>query len=97
MKTLTLIFLIYYITINLIGFFIMGNDKKRAIRNAYRISEATLFFVALIGGALGTTLGMKHFRHKTRHWYFAIGMPLIFFLQVALMVWVCNYHISLTS
>lgn len=64
----------------------MGVDKRKAIRNAYRIPEASLFFTALIGGALGTTLGMYHFRHKTKHWYFAVGMPLIFFAQLALIV-----------
>ncbi len=85
LKTLTLIFLVYYIIINLIGFIIMGVDKRKAIRNAYRIPEASLFFVALIGGALGTTLGMNHFRHKTKHWYFVVGMPLIFFLQLAVI------------
>lgn len=88
MRTFTLIFLLYYVIINLIGFIIMGIDKRKAIRNAYRISEASLFFVALIGGALGTTLGMNHFRHKTKHWYFVTGMPLIFFAQLALIVFI---------
>ncbi len=88
MRAFTLIFLVYYLIMNLIGFIIMGNDKKRAIRNAYRIPEATLFFVALIGGALGTTLGMNHFRHKTKHWYFVVGMPLISFGQLALILWI---------
>lgn len=83
-----IVFLIYYIVINLIGFIIMGVDKRKAIRNAYRIPEASLFCIALLGGALGTTLGMRVFRHKTRHWYFAVGMPLIFFAQLALIVFV---------
>ena len=61
---------VYWIVINLIGFVIMGIDKKRAIRGAFRISEASLFLTALLGGALGCTLGMNHFRHKTKHWYF---------------------------
>lgn len=64
----------------------MGVDKRKAIRNAYRISEASLFFIALIGGALGATLGMQHFRHKTKHWYFVVGMPVIFFAQLALII-----------
>ncbi len=75
---------IYWIVINLIGFAVMGADKKRAIRGAWRISEASLFFTALIGGALGCTLGMYHFRHKTRHWYFRLGMPGIFMAQAAI-------------
>ena len=75
---------IYLLVINLIGFFIMGVDKKRAIRGAWRISEASLFSVALIGGALGCTLGMHFFHHKTKHWYFRYGMPAIFIVQLLL-------------
>lgn len=73
---------IYLMVINLIGFFIMGMDKKRAIRGAWRISEASLFSVALIGGALGCMLGMHFFHHKTKHWYFRYGLPAIFVVQV---------------
>lgn len=76
----------YMIIINLIGFIIMGVDKKRAIRGAWRISEASLFLIALLGGALGCTLGMHHFRHKTRHWYFKYGMPSIFVVQILLLL-----------
>lgn len=76
----------YYIIINIIGFSVMGIDKKRAIRGAWRISEASLFLTALLGGALGCTLGMRHFRHKTKHWYFKYGMPAIFFVQVVLLI-----------
>lgn len=76
----------YMIIINVIGFIIMGVDKKRAIRGAWRISEASLFLTALLGGALGCTLGMHHFRHKTRHWYFKYGMPSIFVVQILLLL-----------
>ena len=79
---------VYWIVINMIGFAIMGIDKKRAIRGAFRISEASLFLTALLGGALGCTLGMNHFRHKTRHWYFKYGMPAIFVGQVLLGVFI---------
>ena len=75
-------FLIYGAVVNLIGFALMGIDKKRAIRGAWRISEATLFLAAFAGGALGSTLGMHLFHHKTRHWYFRYGMPALFLLQV---------------
>lgn len=77
---------IYVAIINLIGFFIMGIDKKRAIKKRYRISEKKLFMIALIGGSLGSTLGMKKFRHKTKHWYFKYGMPTIFLIQLLLLV-----------
>ena len=87
-EVLLIIFAAYYLVINFIGFAIMGIDKRKAIKGAYRIPEATLFCVALLGGSLGTTLGMNLFRHKTKHWYFVVGMPLIFFAQLALMVWI---------
>lgn len=73
---------IYLIFVNLIGFVMMGVDKKRAVRGAWRLSEASLFTAALLGGALGCTLGMQHFRHKTKHWYFKYGMPAIFIVQL---------------
>lgn len=82
------LFAAYSLFINVVGFLVMGIDKKRAIRGAWRISEASLFTTALLGGALGCTLGMHHFRHKTRHWYFRLGMPGIFLLQAALLLWV---------
>lgn len=81
----------YLCIINLIGFAIMGVDKKRAIRGAWRISEASLFFTALIGGALGTTLGMEYFRHKTKHRYFKLGMPAILLCQVVVLGILAKY------
>lgn len=75
---------VYLIAVNVIGYAMMGIDKKRAIRGAWRISEASLFLAALLGGALGCTLGMNHFRHKTKHWYFKFGMPFILSVQVLL-------------
>ena len=86
MQTITAIGLIYLIGINLAGFIIMGVDKKRAIRGAWRISEASRFLTALLGGSLGCILGMQHFRHKTKHWYFKYGMPAILVAQVLLFV-----------
>ncbi len=76
----------YIIVINLIGFALMGIDKRKAQRSAYRIPEATLFTIALMGGSLGSVIGMYTFRHKTKHWYFKFGMPIILLLQVALVV-----------
>ena len=59
--TLSSLFTIYWAVLNLAGFAMMGIDKKRAIRGAWRISEASLFLTALLGGALGCTLGMHCF------------------------------------
>ena len=76
----------YFILVNIIGFALMGIDKRRARKNAFRIPEATLFAVAIIGGSLGSTIGMHVFRHKTKHWYFLFGMPIILLLQIFLVV-----------
>lgn len=76
---------IYLAAINLIGFALMGFDKWKAKKHAWRMPEATLFIVALIGGSVGSILGMQVFRHKTRHWYFVYGMPAILILQLALV------------
>ena len=74
-QTIITVVILYLVIINVVGYVIMGVDKKRAIRGAWRISEASLFFTALLGGSLGCILGMQHFRHKTKHWYFKYGMP----------------------
>lgn len=76
---------IYFISLNIIGFSLMGIDKRKAKKRAFRIPEATLFIVALIGGSIGSLLGMYTFRHKTKRWYFVYGMPLILLLQIALI------------
>lgn len=72
----------YLLTMNIIGFFLMGYDKWKAKKQAFRIPEATLFIVAIIGGSLGSIIGMHLFHHKTRHWYFLYGMPAILATQI---------------
>ena len=75
--------------INLAAFAAMGMDKRRAKRGTWRIRERTLFLLALFGGSAGAIAGMWLFHHKTRHWYFVVGMPAILILQVgaAVAVW----------
>lgn len=75
---------VYLVMINLAAFALMGVDKSRARRHAWRIPEKTLFLSAVFGGSLGAILGMQVFHHKTKHWHFVVGMPLIFALQLAL-------------
>ena len=82
MEDIWLIILIYLAAVNLFGLIIMGVDKSRAKRRKWRIPEATLFLVAIIGGSIGSILGMYLFRHKTKHWYFVVGMPVILGLQI---------------
>lgn len=79
-------FILYYIAgINLFGFFLMGIDKFKAKRMRWRIPEKNLFLIAIIGGSIGSILGMYVFRHKTRHWIFVIGMPAILIIQIVLV------------
>ena len=78
------IIIIYFVAVNLIGLAAMGMDKSRAKRHAWRIPERTLFFISILGGSLGSWAGMYLFHHKTKHWYFVTGMPLILIVQTAL-------------
>ena len=79
-------YLLYYLAaVSLLLFVLMGADKRKAKRGARRVPEATLFFLAVLGGSLGGMLGMAVFRHKTLHAAFRIGFPVIFLLQAALI------------
>ena len=77
---------VYLVIVNCVGFAAMGIDKGKAKRGAWRIPEKTLFLLSIIGGSVGTWLGMYAFHHKTKHWYFVVGMPLILVVQIALCV-----------
>lgn len=76
--------IIYLVLANLTGFVSMGIDKQKAKKGVWRIPERTLFTIAIVGGSLGSILGMQIFRHKTKHKQFVIGMPVILVLQVCL-------------
>lgn len=78
---------LYLLAVNLAAFFLMGADKHKARRGGWRVPEKTLFLPAVLGGALGGILGMRVFHHKTRHWYFRLGFPLLLILQIALAIW----------
>lgn len=80
----------YFAAVNLIGFALMGIDKYKAKKRAFRIPEATLFIIATIGGSIGSILGMYTFRHKTRHRSFVYGMPFILLVQIALIIALLN-------
>ena len=74
----------YLILINIVTFIVFGVDKTKAKNHSWRVPEKTLFLLAIIGGSVGAIIGMHTFRHKTRKWYFAIGMPLILIVQVVI-------------
>ena len=79
------ILLVYLLLVNAAGFLLMLVDKIKAKRNLWRIPEATLMGVALIGGSIGAIAGMNLFRHKTKHAKFYIGLPVILALQIVLV------------
>ena len=72
--------------VNIAGFLAFGIDKYKAIHNKWRIRESMLMLFALLGGGPGCLLGIYLFHHKTRHWYFVVGMPLILVLQSLLAI-----------
>ena len=78
---------IYFIIINLIGFFIMWLDKRKAKKGAWRIPEKTLFIITALGGGIGTIAGMYTFHHKTKKIQFVIGFPLITILEIITIIW----------
>jgi len=78
------ILIIYLLLINLALFLTMGADKLKAKRGGGRVSEATLFLLALLGGSVGGVVGMYLFRHKTKHLSFVLGFPAILVAELAL-------------
>lgn len=77
----------YLIGINILAFVVFGIDKYKAIKKKFRVPEKTLFLLAVIGGSIGALAGMFVFRHKTRKWYFRIGIPVILGVQILLLVY----------
>lgn len=87
---MTKILLIYLLAISVIAFVAYGFDKLCARRHRRRISEASLIWLAVVGGSLGALLGMWMWRHKTRHLKFTIGVPVILLAQMALALWLLH-------
>ena len=81
-------FLAYYLlVINAVTFIVYGIDKYKAKKAKWRISEATLMLLAVLGGSIGARMGMKVWRHKTMHKKFKYGIPAILLIQIALMAY----------
>lgn len=72
--------------LNIIGFILMWHDKRCAQNGQWRVKERTLLLLSLVGGSVGTLLGMYKFRHKTKHAAFKYGIPLIIILQVSFII-----------
>ncbi len=87
------VLLYYLIAVNTLTFVVYGIDKWKAKQGSWRISEATLLTLAVIGGSIGALLGMKIWHHKTMHKKFKYGLPLILLAQIVLVY----YSIHFTS
>lgn len=88
MKQTLITALWYYLAaVNILLYILMGIDKLCAIRQTRRIPEKLLFLFAVIGGALGGTMGMLCFHHKTKHWYFAVFFPLLSVIDLATVIY----------
>ena len=80
------ILMIYLLIINALAFLLMLTDKRKAVKKAWRIPEATLLGIAAIGGSLGSLIGMRLFHHKTKHLKFSLGIPLMLAIHILLVV-----------
>ena len=88
MNTLHSCLAYYLLAINAIAFIMYGIDKYKAKKAKWRISEATLLLLAVLGGSIGAWMGMKVWRHKTMHKKFKYGIPAILLIRSALMAYV---------
>ncbi|MBR4758451.1 MAG: DUF1294 domain-containing protein [Bacteroidaceae bacterium] len=78
----------FILVMTVLTFIVFGIDKWKAKNEQWRVPESTLFLLAIFGGSIGGWLGMEIWRHKTQHWYFRLGIPIIVVLQVALILWI---------
>ena len=91
-QTVVVIALAVIAVMNVVAFTLMGIDKRRARRGAWRISEKALFLTMACFCGLGGVLGMKVFHHKTKHWYFRVFFPVLLVLQIAILAIGVHYY-----
>ena len=91
-RSLLHIALIYLAVINMVTFFMYGIDKWKAKKSKWRVPEATLLMMAILGGSIGAWLGMKVWHHKTLHKKFRYGVPAIIIIQLALIGYLLYEH-----
>lgn len=82
METMSELLIVYVAAVNAVAFVVYGVDKYKAQKAKWRIRESTLLLLAAIGGSAGAWLGMKRWRHKTRHAKFRYGVPAILLIQL---------------
>lgn len=71
---MTIFFILYFLMLNSVGLYLMHLDKQKAVSKQWRVPESNLFFICYAGGFIGIFLGMKYFRHKTKHWQFHVSV-----------------------
>ena len=81
-------FILYLCIVNALGFVLMLADKKKAIKRQWRIPERTLLVVALMGGSLGSLVGMYTCRHKTQTPKFMLGIPVMLVLHLVIVLFI---------
>jgi uncharacterized membrane protein YsdA (DUF1294 family) len=81
-----MMFELYVFIVNMLGFFMMAIDKQKAKKGKWRIAESTIWLVSLLGGAVGTMLGMQLFRHKTKHRLFRYGLPFLALFDIVFYI-----------
>ena len=84
--------LLYLLMINLIGFFMMWSDKRKAKKGKWRIPEQTLFIITALGGGIGTIAGMYTFRHKTKKLKFTVGLPVLMILEIVAIIYIIFFY-----
>lgn len=77
----------YILVMSIVAFCVCGADKFAAQRQKSRVPEKVLFLLSALGGSVGMYLGMFTSRHKTKHWYFVVGIPAIILVQAALILY----------
>ena len=92
MNTLPSYLAYYLLGINAVTFIVYGIDKYKAKKAKWRIPEATLLLLAVLGGSIGAWMEMKVWHHKTMHKKFKYGIPAILLIQIALMTYL---HVNL--
>lgn len=88
-----LYFTLYIILINFVGFLVMYIDKNKAKNGRYRISEKTIFVIALLLGAIGVYAGMYKFRHKTKHNIFTVGIPVLIIINIFSVYYILSQNL----
>lgn len=88
---LELMFLAYLSLVNILSFIFIAIDKRKAKKKSYRISENTLIVLSIVGGSIGTLIGMTMFRHKTKKKKFYIGVPIIYLINQVIIIITFNY------